>query len=289
MADDAGLRHAVVDTGDVSLHYVERGAGPLVVLLHGFPDFWYSWSPQLRPLADAGFRVAAPDMRGYNLSDKPRGVHAYRLDALADDVAGFVHALGEERAHVVGHDWGGIVAWRVAHRHAEVVERVVVVNAPHPSAVPRAFLSPTQLARSWYALFFQLPVLPERVVAARRFAFVRRVLRAGACSPHAFTDEDVERYVEAAARGDDLRHAIDYYRALTRANPLRPFGLDARVDAPALVIWGERDIALEKRLARPDPALVPGARVEMLPDAGHWPHRDDPDRVNELLIEFLSA
>ena len=228
-------------------------------------------------------------MRGYNLSDKPSGVDAYRLDRLADDVAGFVRALGEERADVVGHDWGGIVAWRVAHRHAGMVRRVVAVNAPHPSAVPRAFLSPTQLARSWYALFFQLPGLPERVVAARRFEFVRRALRAGARSPTAFTDDDVERYVEAAERGDGLRHAIDYYRALTRANPLRPLGRNARVDVPALVIWGERDVALERRLARPDPALVPHVRVEMLPHAGHWPHRDDPDRVNELLIEFLSA
>src|SRR5215471_13220996 len=145
--------HHTADVGGLRLHYVVAGAGPLVVFLHGFPEFWYSWRHQLPALAEAGFRAVAPDLRGYNESDKPVRVRNYRIDLLARDVAGLIAALGQRRAVVVGHDWGGAIAWWLAMRRPEVVERLVILNAPHPAMMLRELANPFQLLRSWYAYF----------------------------------------------------------------------------------------------------------------------------------------
>ncbi|MFD1730552.1 alpha/beta fold hydrolase [Deinococcus malanensis] len=174
VADQAACRQAGCQTGTmwteheirvngVRLHYVEAGpaAGPLVVLLHGFPEYWRAWEHQIGPLARAGFRVVAPDMRGYNLSEKPQDIEAYRVQTLQEDIAKLIRALGAGRAHVVGHDWGGIVAWQLAIRQPEAVDRLVILNAPHPGAARRGMKHPEQLKRSWYVYLFQLPVLPE--------------------------------------------------------------------------------------------------------------------------------
>jgi pimeloyl-ACP methyl ester carboxylesterase len=192
-----GWTHRDVTANGIRLHLVEMGSGPLVLLLHGFPEFWYAWRFVIPRLAAAGFRVAAPDLRGYGLSERPRGTRRYTLDELSADVAGLVRALGEERAAVVGHDWGGVVAFAAAERHADVVDRLVVVNAPHPRAMRRELRNPDQLRRSWYAGFFQLPWIPEAVLRAGRFALLRRVLRTGPHRRGAVTDEDERRYVEA--------------------------------------------------------------------------------------------
>ncbi|WP_227354652.1 alpha/beta fold hydrolase [Haladaptatus salinisoli] len=283
---------AVVD--GVRLHYVEAGDGPLVVLLHGFPEFWYSWREQIPALAEAGFRVVAPDMRGYNASEKPRGVERYRTDELVGDAAALVDRFGEESASVVGHDWGGVVAWETAIRRPERVDRLAVLNAPHPGRYREAIRSPEQLLRSWYALFFQLPKVPELLLSARDYAGIEGMLRGSAESPDAFTEEDIRRYVEAAARPGALTAALDYYRAAFRENA--PEELRARlggtrrsfdVRAPTLLIWGERDPALSVELTEGLERWVPDLRVERLPDAGHAVQNDAPDRVNELLVEFL--
>jgi epoxide hydrolase 4 len=186
-------RHRHVDVGEVTLHVVEAGTGPLVVLLHGFPEFWYSWRHQIPALAAAGLRVVAPDLRGCNLSDKPRGQAAYRVRELAADVAGLIAACGEEQAAVVGHDWGGAVAWALAIRHPERVERLVIVNSPHPLRFLAAVRQPAQLARSWYMLLFQLPWLPEALLRAGGFKALRRTLRRWG-GGH-LTGEDLDRYV----------------------------------------------------------------------------------------------
>jgi epoxide hydrolase 4 len=279
--------HRYADLAGVRLHYVEAGEGPLVVLLHGFPEFWFSWRFQIPALAAAGFRVVAPDMRGYNLSDKPKGVEGYALERLARDVERLIVALGEERAVVVGHDWGGIVAWAVAMLHPERVERLAILNVPHPERFSRGLRTPRQLVKSSYAFFFQIPWLPERVLRAGAFALVRSVFRNDPVRPGTFDEEDIDRYVEALSRPGALTAAINYYRALARRAPTLARKLRRRIEAPVMVIWGQRDLFLVPELARPDPALVPDARVERLPDASHWVQQDRPERVNALLLDFL--
>jgi epoxide hydrolase 4 len=189
--------HGEARVGDgIRLHYVEAGEGPLVVLLHGFPEFWYGWRCQIPALAQAGLRVVAPDMRGYNLSDKPPGWRAYGIDLLTGDIADVIRDLGEERAYVVGHDWGAAVAYATAMRHPEVVRRLAILNAPHPARMLEGFRTLRQLRKSWYMFFFQLPVLPERALARDGFALAKRALRAGS-APGSFSDEDLGRYVDA--------------------------------------------------------------------------------------------
>jgi pimeloyl-ACP methyl ester carboxylesterase len=226
-------------------------------------------------------------MRGYNLSDKPKGVGSYALEGLARDVERLIAALGEERAAIVGHDWGGIVAWAVAILHPGRVERLAILNVPHPERFSRGLRTPRQLLKSSYAFFFQLPWLPERVLRAGGFAIVRYVLRNDPVRPGTFGEDDIDRYVEALSRPGALTAAINYYRALARRAPVLARTLRRRIEAPVMVIWGQRDLFLVPELAAPDPALVPDARVRRLPDASHWVHQDSPERVNALLLDFL--
>jgi pimeloyl-ACP methyl ester carboxylesterase len=285
--DERTVTHRFADLGDVRLHYVEAGSGPLIVLLHGFPEFWYSWRSQIPALAAAGYRVVAPDMRGYNLSDKPRGVTSYAPEVLARDVARLIEACGATRAVVAGHDWGGAVAWIFAMRYPAMLDQLVILNAPHPARMAQALRTLRQLARSWYIFYFQLPWLPEAGIRAAGFAALRRVFRTDPLRPGAFTDEDIHRYVEAMAQPGALTATINYYRAAVRQRPDRMMAELKRVDAPVLVIWGERDRYLGPELASPDRRWVPNARVVRLSDASHWVQHDRPERVNELLLEFV--
>ena len=270
---------------DVRLHYVEEGDGPAVVLLHGFPDFWYSWRHQIPALAAAGFRVVAPDMRGFGLSDKPGRISDYSLDRLAADVANLVAHLGESTATIVGHDWGGLVAWATAAWHPDLVDRLVVMNAPHPDDYARGFRNPRQLRKSWYTGFFQLPgaaaALERDGYAALRKALVNSSL------PGSFTDEDIERYVDAWSEPRAIQSQLSLYRAGAR----RMFGRSERlpvVTVPTLVVWGERDKALEPLFATPSSKLVTDLTVERIPDATHWVHLDRPERVNRAVLDFLA-
>src|SRR4030081_3560527 len=170
------LREGYAEVGDVNLHYVEAGSGPLIVLLHGFPEFWFGWRLQIAPLAAAGFRVVAPDLRGYNLSSKPDGVKAYSADQLAGDVPGLIRERGAESALLVGHDWGGTVAWATAMNHPEVVDRLAILNAAHPRRLQQGLRSPHQLRKLWYFFFFATPGLPEDVVRLRDWHFFRHFL-----------------------------------------------------------------------------------------------------------------
>jgi pimeloyl-ACP methyl ester carboxylesterase len=284
--DELGFAHRYANLGGLRLHYVEAGEGPLVVLLHGFPEFWYSWRHQLPALAAAGFHAVAPDMRGYNLSAKPRRVAGYRMGHLTRDVAGLIQACGAERATVVGHDWGGGVAWGFAMRYPQLLDRLAILNCPHPVPFLRALRTPRQLRKSWYIFFFQLPWLPEASFRARDFEGLRETFRREPTRPGAFSEADVDRYVEALARPRALTSAISYYRAFVQ-HGLAERRLLRRIDAPVLVIWGERDRYLGKELADPPRAWVPHARVERLPAASHWVQEDQPERVNRLLQQFL--
>src|SRR4051794_4870784 len=237
-ATDAGtgLREGYADVGDVELHYVEAGDGPLVVLLHGFPEFWYGWRAHSAPPVQAGFRVVAPVLRGYNLWSARDGVAAYTADKLAGDIRGLIHELGAESAMVVGHDWGGTAAWTLAANHPEVVDRLVILNAAHPRRLNEGLRNPRQLLRSWYFFYFQTPKLPERRARRRHWRFFKRFLR-DARPP--YTTEELDRYVDAWSQPGAAKTIIDYYRAAVRGSStqaeLPP------ISAPTLVIWGQGD------------------------------------------------
>ncbi|XXX82600.1 alpha/beta fold hydrolase [Sorangium sp. So ce134] len=286
--DESKLSHRFTERSGVRLHYVEAGEGPLVVLLHGFPELWYSWRHQISALVEAGYRVIAPDMRGYNLSDKPRGVAAYAIGELTADVAALIEASGAERAAaVVGHDWGGGVAWAFAMRYPALLERLVVLNCPHPQRLLAGFRTARQLRKSWYMFFFQLPKLPELFARSKGYAAFRASLKHDPRRPGAMSDEDLARYVEAWSQPGALTATINYYRAAFRPSGLPRLGRPPRIDTPVLVIWGEHDRYLGAELAAPDPELVPNARVARIPDASHFVLYDRPERVNQLLLEFL--
>lgn len=285
---EAGWTSGKRQVNGLSLHVVEAGPadGPLLVLLHGFPEFWWGWRRQITPLAEQGYRVVVPDMRGYNRSDAPQGVAAYRLDALVADVAALADGYGADRFRLVGHDWGGVVAWGVGARHPGRLERLVVMDAPHPDLLAKQALThPTQALRSAYVAFFQLPWLPEAALGALGFAGLRATVQASARAD-AFEPGEIDRYAEAWARPGRLTAMLNYYRALReRSAPDRP----ARIAPPTLVLWGERDSFLEHHVARAALGLCDEGRLSVVEGATHWLHLEEPARVNAEIIGFLAG
>jgi epoxide hydrolase 4 len=280
------VRDGYADVGDVRLHYVEAGEGPLVVLLHGFPEFWYGWRLQIKPLAAAGFRVVAPDMRGYNLSSRPKGVKAYETDQLTADVRGLIQACGAKSAQLVGHDWGVSVAWATAMNYPDVVDRLAILNAAHPRKLSQGLHHPSQLRKSWYFFFFDLPDLPESVVRADHWHFFRHFLH-DARPP--YTPEEIDHYIKAWSQPGAATGMINYYRSSVRTSPKKAEAALRPISAPTLVIWGQGDHYLGPELAEPEHDDVPNLdRVERLPDASHWVHHDDAERVTQLLTDFFA-
>ncbi len=268
--------------GDVTIHYAEAGRGPLVVLLHGFPEFWYSWRNQIPALAAAGFHAVAVDLRGYNDSSKPHAIDAYRLTELARDIAGVITQTGEGPCAVVGHDWGGAVAWLTGMLYPELVNRLIILNSPHPVAYLRELRrSARQKWRAKYQLLFQPPWLAEFVMRRFRYALLRRALARLGC----FTAGEIERYVDAWMKPGALTSMANYYRAMRRRKELR--GLMRRIDVPTLMIWGDLDPFFTPQTLRDFSEYVPDLRIEHVPDAGHFVQTDAPGRVNELMIGFL--
>ncbi len=281
---------AFFDVGNVRLHCVVQGEGRLVVLLHGFPEFWYSWRRQIPVLAKY-FKVVAPDMRGYNLSDKPVGVENYKINLLVDDVVRLIRNFGEKRAVIVGHNWGGIVAWALAITRPEVVERLVVMNAPHPAVwQEKAKLSVKQLQRSWYIFFFQIADIPEKFLSRNNYHFLRETLRATAVNMNAFSDEDLEEYVKAWSQPGALTAMINYYRANIRPEVFMEDTklILPKVRVPTLVIWGEEDFALTREVSEGTEEHVNAPyTIKYLP-CGHWVQNEMPETVNKHLLEFLA-
>jgi pimeloyl-ACP methyl ester carboxylesterase len=280
------VREGYADLGDVQLHYVEAGEGPLILLLHGFPEFWYGWRLQIAPLAAAGFRVVVPDMRGYNLSSRPEDVKAYDTDRLTADIRNLIHERGAQSAMLVGHDWGGSVAWATAMKYPEVVDRMAILNAAHPRKLSQGLHHPDQLRKSWYFFFFDLPGLPEAVVHANGWHFFRHFLH-DANPP--YTPEEMDRYIEAWSQPGAATGMINYYRFSVRQPPKEAEAALRPITAPTLVIWGQRDGYLGPELAEPEHDDVPNLdRVERLADASHWVHHDAAERVTQLLTDFFA-
>jgi epoxide hydrolase 4 len=299
--DTRGFRHRFVatgpaDRGGVRLHIVtnadEAPRGPLVLLLHGFPECWATWRHVLRPLADAGFTICAPDLRGYNTSDKPTRVEDYRVQRSVDDVAGLIRALGYDKAHVVGHDWGGAVAWHVGQRQPELAERLVVLNSPHPAIFLRRMMDPQQLSASGYIFFFQIPGVAEAVVRARDFRLIEEIFRRAPRRPHAYDDEDIAVMKDALRQEGALTGALNWYRAALRqalAGRRRGAGssLKRAIEVPTLVIHGLDDRALPPGNLDGLRDCVQELRVVTIPQCSHWVTHDAPEIVVREILDFL--
>jgi pimeloyl-ACP methyl ester carboxylesterase len=282
------LRHSTVATNGVTLHVVESGPedGPPVILLHGFPEAWLCWRRQIGPLAAAGYRVIVPDQRGYNTSEKPLRIAAYVLDELAADVLGLITHTGHDRAALVGHDWGGIVAWRVAIRHAGRVDRLAIVNAPHPWAFRRYLVrNPAQWLRSWYVFFFQLPRVPEANFRRANWRALARALVATS-RPGTFGEHELDEYRDAWAQPGAMTAMIHWYRAALRYPPPEA---NPRVRIPTLILWGRRDTFIRPSAAEASLALCENGRLEWFDDATHWLQHEQPEEVAKRLLEFLAT
>jgi len=279
--------HEMVDTNGIRLHTVTAGPddGEPVVLLHGFPEFWYGWRTQIPALAAAGYRVIVPDQRGYNRSEKPADIDSYTVDTLAADVIGLLDAFGYERAQLVGHDWGAGVTWQALLAHPERIRRAVTMNVPHPVAL-EAFLrrKPSQLLKSWYMFFFQLPTVPERTWRAADWRLLRWFVDTSN-RDDTFTEDTLDRYRDAWSRPGAFTGMLNWYRALFRGDVEDPPTMT--VETPTMLLWGTEDPYLHRGMAEPSIEQCTDGRLEFVDDATHWLHHEVPDRVNSLLLEFL--
>jgi pimeloyl-ACP methyl ester carboxylesterase len=284
MPDAYELATRTIESGGVRLHCVTAGrsSDPMVLLLHGFPARWATWRRPMRALANAGFFAVAPDLRGYGDSDKPARVSAYSSARLIDDVAAMVHGFGRQKVCLVGHDFGGGVAWGTAMTKPDLVSRLAILNSVHPVGFEREIRKWSQLKKSWYVFFFLIPRIPEWFLSRRDFRFVRRSLADDGLSP-----EDIDDLLEGVRSPRALRAAIDWYRASFWDSVRRRLPR-AKVEVPTLVVWGDKEQHLNAVLADPPADWVSSARVVRIPEASHWVHHDAPDKVAALLIAHFA-
>ena len=281
------VEHAYIETNGIRLHVAQAGPadGPLVILLHGFPEFWYGWRRQIEPLARAGYRVWAPDQRGYNLSDKPQGLAAYDIAELARDVVGLIDASGRQKCFLAGHDWGAAVAWTVAQSYPERIEKLAILNVPHPAVMFRTLRSsPAQLRKSWYMFFFQIPLLPEAMLRTNDWAGAVEMLRRSSL-PGSFTEQDFEQYRQAWWRKGAFTSMLNWYRAVIQRPPAMP--TDPRLRLPTLMLWGKRDIALSHEMAQLSIDLCEDGQLIFFENATHWVQHDEAEAVTAYLIGFF--
>jgi pimeloyl-ACP methyl ester carboxylesterase len=285
-----GLTEEFLFANGLRFHVATQGSGPVALLLHGFPENWRSWRHQLPALAAAGFRAAAPDLRGYNLTDRPARVVDYRMHRLAGDVQGLIAALGGGPVHLIAHDWGGAIAWFYAARRPQDLLSLTILNAPHPKIFRRhLFGNLRQLRRSWYMFYFQLPWLPERHILRDAKNQFDRMFRGWAFRKEMFSDDVIAGFREPMLAPGALTAAINYYRAslrrLATSNEAAGF---PKIKVPTQVIWAEKDRAL-------GPELCDGLEQEIdapfelrrIADCSHWVQQEQPEQVNEYMLEFL--
>jgi epoxide hydrolase 4 len=285
------LEFRVFHINGIALHVVLAGPtrGKPLILLHGFPEFWFAWRRQIDHFVSSGYRVIIPDQRGYNLSDKPAGIASYSIDLLAKDVVGILDTVANSKAFVVGHDWGAAVTWYLAARYSDRVDRAAMLSVPHPRVfIKNLIMNPAQLRRSWYIFFFRLPWLPEFILRKRDWALLVRVLR-NTLPPGVFSNSDLERYKESWARKDALTAMLNWYRAAV----LRPSksALDSeasRVKVPALLISGKNDHFAGETMARESLQYCDDGHLEILESATHWIQHEEPAQVNTLLSQFFA-
>jgi pimeloyl-ACP methyl ester carboxylesterase len=278
--------HHFIETNGIKLHYVSQGQGKLMLMLHGFPEFWYSWRHQILEFAK-DYRVVAIDLRGYNDSDKPQELEAYKISELVADVKGVISGLGYENCILVGHDWGGIIAWHFAYAYPEMVEKLIVLNIPHPALFVEGLKTPQQLLKSWYAFAFQIPWLPEFLFQFNDYQLIASCFTDMAIDRTAFSESDLNAYKDAAAKRGALTAAINYYRRAFQSL----FDGDSRswdiLDVPTLTIWGENDAALGKELSYGTQKYVREWQVKYIPNCSHWVQQEQPALINRYIREFI--
>jgi len=279
------LKHEYAEVNGVRLHYVTAGNGPLIIFLHGFPEFWYEWKDQLPDFAK-DHRAVAPDMRGYNLSAKPADVDAYQMKNLVEDV------------RALAHDWGGGVAWSFAIAHPEYLEKLVIVNCPHPAILARELSSnPAQQKASQYMLFFRSPQA-EQTLSANNYAGLVDAVLGDGLKTGVFSEADKQAYIAAWSQPGALTGGLNYYRAANLGPPVPgattsegpASGVDAAslvVKVPTLVIWGEKDTALLTGNLDGMNQFVPNLTVKRIPDGSHWVIHEKPALVNQYIREFI--
>jgi pimeloyl-ACP methyl ester carboxylesterase len=291
MADSGEIRHEFVRANGLRFHVATCGGGDrLALCLHGFPECWFSWRHQMPLLARLGYRVWAPDLRGYGDSDRPPRMADYAIEALLADVAGLVDAAGVSSVTLIAHDWGGIIAWFFAMRRLRPLERLVIMNLPHPVPLQRALrTSWRQRLRFWYVAVFQIPLLPEAVLRARNYRAIGDAFRNSAVDKHRFPDDVLQVYRDSAARPGALTAMLNYYRAFVRGGGQRrqdALGYPV-IDTPTLMLWGEEDVALGKETTYGTEAVVPNLTLRYLPRVSHWVQQEAPETVNALLEAWL--
>jgi pimeloyl-ACP methyl ester carboxylesterase len=291
LPEQLGFASAYFELPGLRMHAAVAGpaGGPLVILLHGFPEFWCGWQHSIGALAEAGFRVIAPDQRGYNLTEKQP---PYDLQTVVDDIIHLMDAAGYQTAHIAGHDWGGAVAWGLAAWYPERVKRLAVANLPHLLAVLSAIqhFNWRQYLRSWYFLLLRIPRLPEWLMARRDFALPRQ-LRYATARRDAFTAEDIEHYVRAWAEPGALTAMLGWYRASLRSGQ-QVVATRAQFEVirpPTLILWGERDVALGVDLAEASVRYLANGRLVRFPQSTHWLLAELPDEVNRHLLAHFGG
>jgi epoxide hydrolase 4 len=278
-------QHNFVTTNGIQLHYVTQGEGPLMLMLHGFPEFWYSWRHQIPEFAK-DYKVVALDLRGYNDSDKPVSQSAYVMAEFIKDVNGLIQALGYAACVLVAHDWGAAIAWNFTYAFPERVDRLIIMNMPHPAKFAEGLRTPPQLWRSWYIFFFQIPWLPERLLEMNHYHAIAAAFSEIAIDKNAFTPMDIQAYKEAAAKPGALTAMLNYYRnILQSALTQRSF---PTLDIPTLMIWGEEDTALGKELTYGTEHFVKDFQIRYIPHCSHWVQQEKPQLVNQYMREFLN-
>lgn len=286
--EQLGFTTAYFDLPGLRMHAAVAGPadGPLLILLHGFPEFWYSWRRQIGPLAQAGFRVVAPDQRGYNLTDK---TPPYDTATLSNDIVNLINACGHEQADVVGHDWGAAVAWTLAGLHPERVKCLAILNVPHPAAMAKALLGGNlrQIRKSWYIFYFQIPGLPEQALRWRDYQNLWRLVKSSGL-PDTFPASDFTYYRQAWSQPGALPAMLGWYRAIFWQTARRSAPRLGRIIVPTLMLWGERDIALGVETAEESLSYLADGKLIRFPDATHWIHRDKPEEVTQHLLAHFA-
>ena len=283
-------QHFFVDTNNIRLHCVTQGEGELVVLLHGFPEFWYSWRYQIPALAKH-YKVVVPDLRGYNDSDKPET--GYDLNTLTADIQGLIERLGYVRANIVGHDWGGTIAWNLAQKFPQYINRLAILNAAHPNKFVEELIGNMErIRRSWYVFALQVPGIPEWLIQQNLKDFVKDLFQGQAIRKSAFSKDITQIYQAALEKPGALVSALNYYRQLLGPdNWLNNwFQKPTPVTVPTLVLWGEEDSFLSQKLTEGlDRLIAAPFQLKLIPNCGHWIQQEAPQTVNRELLNFLRA
>jgi len=276
------LTFEIIETNGIRLHTILAGPddGEPIFLLHGFPESWFGWENQIEPLVQAGFRVIVPDQRGYNLSDKPIGVDQYKMAVLADDILGLADQLGYDQFYLAGHDFGAMVSWSLALLAPSRIKRMVIANVPHP-AIFRSYLKthPAQMLKSWYAMFFQIPSIPERFVKAANWNFLIGAL------PEYWEEDQYNRYREAWDQPGAITAMINWYRATFGGS--KSTQKDNSIQVPTLMIWGKKDPHLSHQMAPLSLEYCQNGELVYFEEASHWVQHDKAPEVSQLLIDHF--